>query len=83
MNLMELGINTIDDEVVVHPWAQSILDEQWCGRDERCGKVMFKNNPSFFPLLLQAPPANLVASRRASSSLATPLPNLASSDLLT
>jgi len=22
VNLLELGINTIDDEIVVHPWAQ-------------------------------------------------------------
>ena len=53
VNLLELGINTIDDEIVVHPWAQSILDEQWCGRDVRCGKVMFKSVPAFMPLLLQ------------------------------
>ena len=32
VNLLELGINTIDDEIVVHPWAQSILDEQWCAQ---------------------------------------------------
>ena len=54
VNLLELGINTIDDEIVVHPWAQSILDEQWCGRDVHCGKVMFKTVPDFLPLLLQA-----------------------------
>ena len=52
-NLLELGINLHDQAFVGHPWCQSILDEQWCGRDARCGKVMFKHMPKTVPLVMQ------------------------------
>ena len=60
-NLLELGIHLHSETFISHAWNQAILDEQWCGRDARCGKVMLRRSPqSTWALLLQS--ARLIAS---------------------
>ena len=74
-NLLELGIHLHSETFISHAWNQAILDEQWCGRDARCGKVMLRRSPqSTWALLLQARP------RPTSPDLARPRP--ISSDLV-
>ena len=58
-NLLELGIHLQSENFVGHPWNQAILDEQWCGRDARCGKVMLRRLPDSTALLALQTALNL------------------------
>ena len=53
-NLLELAIHLRNREFVGHAWCQKVLDQQWCGRDRRCGKVMLASMPSPSELVVLA-----------------------------
>ena len=59
-NLLELGIHLHSENFISHAWNQAILDEQWCGRDSRCGKVMLRRLPESTTVLLLQTVLNLL-----------------------
>ena len=54
-DIIELAIDLGNEDFVAHRHCQEVLDAQWCGRSELCGRLMLAHHPSIFRVCAQVP----------------------------